>query len=70
MIDLVLPRAMAATGGDPYQAIRIIEQFIAVAHGCASLYVAGFFTSLDHVADLTSETVRQLVDAAERIARV
>ncbi|MGC3994951.1 MAG: TetR/AcrR family transcriptional regulator [Propionicimonas sp.] len=62
--DLVLLRAIDATGGDSRAAVDFVPQFMVVAHGAASMNVVGFFTDLDAAAGLAQRTVRGLLRAA------
>ena len=69
VMDLLLPLAMEAADDDPSAAMKLIEQFMAVAHGYACLYVVGFFGSrgpegLEELAGLAAETTRRLASVA------
>ncbi|MFT4110851.1 TetR/AcrR family transcriptional regulator [Propionicimonas sp.] len=62
--DLILLRAIDATGGDTGAAVDFVPQFMVVAHGAASMNVVGFFTDLDAASDLARRTVRSLLRSA------
>jgi AcrR family transcriptional regulator len=64
--DIILLRAIDATGGDARAAVDLIPQFIAVVHGCASLHLVGLFGDLDAAAGLAADTVRSLLREAAR----
>lgn len=61
--DIVLLRAMEASDGDPRAAVDVIPQFMAVAHGAASMHLVGIFTDLDHASALAANTMRRLLRA-------
>ncbi|HRA07184.1 MAG TPA: helix-turn-helix domain-containing protein [Propionicimonas sp.] len=61
--DIVLLRAIAATNGDTRAAVDVIPQFMAVAHGAASMHLIGIFSDLDAAADLAARTMRSLLHA-------
>lgn len=64
--DIVLLRAIGATGGDARTAVELIPQFMAIVHGCASLNQVGLFNDLDSAADVAADTVCRLVAARAR----
>lgn len=61
--DIVLLRAIEATG-DNRAAVDVIPQFMAVAHGAASMHLIGIFSDLDSAAALAAKTMRSLLRAA------
>lgn len=61
--DIVLLRALEATG-DNRAAVDVIPQFMAVAHGAASMHLIGIFSDLDSAAALAAKTMRSLLRAA------
>lgn len=61
--DIVLLRAMEASDGDPRAAVDVIPQFMAVAHGAASMHLVGIFTDLDAASALAANTMRRLLRA-------
>ncbi|GAA3625199.1 TetR/AcrR family transcriptional regulator [Microlunatus ginsengisoli] len=65
--DIVLLRAIAATGGDTQAAVDLIPQFMAVAHGSASMHLIGIFADLDAAARLAADTMRSLLNGAGRL---
>ena len=62
--DIVLLRAIAATGGDTRAAVGVVPQFMVVAHGAASMNRIGIFSDLDAAAGLAAKTVRSLLRGA------
>lgn len=64
--DIILLRAIAATGGDAPAAVEFIPRFMAVVHGSASLHQTGFFGDLDSAARLAADTVGSLLREAGR----
>jgi AcrR family transcriptional regulator len=62
--DVVLLRALEATGGDTRAAVALVPQFMVVAHGAASMHGVGVFTDLDAAAGLAAKTVRGLLRGA------
>ena len=61
--DIILLRAIGATGGDAQVAVDFLPQFMAIVHGCASLNQVGLFNDLDSAADVAADTVCRLVAA-------
>jgi AcrR family transcriptional regulator len=66
--DIVLLRAIGATGGDAQVAVDLLPQFMAIVQGCASLNQVGLFNDLDSAADVAADTVCRLVAARSRVA--
>ena len=62
--DIVLLRAIEATGGDTHAAVGVVPQFMVVAHGAASMNRIGIFSDLDAAAGLAAKTVRSLLRGA------
>lgn len=62
--DVVLLRAIEATGGDTHAAVGVVPQFMVVAHGAASMNRIGIFSDLDAAAALAARTVRSLLRGA------
>ncbi len=62
--DVVLLRAIEATGGDARAAVDLVPQFMVVAHGAASMHRVGVFSDLDSAARLAAKTVRALLRGA------
>lgn len=62
--DIVLLRAIEATNGDNRAAVDVIPQFMAIAHGAASMHQIGIFSDPDSAADLAARTMRNLLHAA------
>ncbi len=68
--DIVLLRAIDATGGDAQAAVDLIPRFMAVVHGCATLNQIGLFDDLDSAAEVAADTVCRLVqDAGARSSK-
>ncbi len=67
--DIVLLRAMDATGGDPRAAVDIVPQFMVIAQGAASMNQVGVFTDLDSAARLAAGTLRRLLRDADSPAQ-
>ena len=59
--DIVLLRAIDATGGDTRAGVGVVPQFMAVAHGAASMHLVGIFSDLDAAAGLAAKTMRSLL---------
>ena len=59
--DIVLLRAIEATGGDAQAAVGFVPQFMVVVHGAASMHRIGIFTDLDAAARVAADTVRRLL---------
>ncbi len=59
--DVVLLRAIEATGGDSRAAVALVPQFMVVAHGAASMHRVVVFTDLESAAGLAAKTVRSLL---------
>jgi AcrR family transcriptional regulator len=59
--DIVLLRAIEATGGDNRAAVAVVPQFMVVAHGAATMNSVGVFSDLDAAATLAAKTVRRLL---------
>ena len=64
--DIILLRAIAATGGDIQAAVDLIPQFMAVVHGSASMHLVGIFDNLESAASLAAEMMRSLLRDAAR----
>lgn len=62
--DIVLLRAIAATGGDSRAGVEVMPQFMAVAHGAASMHRVGIFSDLESAATLAATTMRSLLRPA------
>ena len=62
--DIVLLRAIEATGGDARAAVDLVPQFMVVVHGAASMHRVGVFSDLDSAARLAAKTVRALLRGA------
>mgnify|MGYP001609737350 FL=1 len=62
--DIVLLRAIEATGGDSRAAVDIVPQFMIVAQGAASMHLVGVFNDVDSAADLAARTIRSLLGSA------
>ncbi|MCA0295365.1 MAG: TetR/AcrR family transcriptional regulator [Actinobacteria bacterium] len=67
--DIVLLRAIDATGGDPHAAIDVVPQFMVVTQGAASMHVLGTFGDLEWAADLAAKTMRRLLQAPDGAAQ-
>nr|WP_300151190.1 TetR/AcrR family transcriptional regulator [Propionicimonas sp.] len=59
--DIVLLRAIDATGGDATAAVEFVPQFMVVVHGAASMHRIGIFTDLDAAARVAADTIRRLL---------
>lgn len=66
--DIVLLRAIEATGGDSQAAVDVVPQFMAVAHGAATMHRIGVFSDLDAAAELAARSLRSLLRAATATA--
>ncbi len=62
--DIVLFRAIEATGGDSRAGVDVVPQFMVVAHGAASMHLVGIFSDLDAAATLAASTIRSLLRSA------
>lgn len=67
--DIVLLRAIDATGGDPHAAVDVVPQFMVVTQGAATMNVLGTFGDLDWAADLAAKTMRRLLRTPDGAAQ-
>jgi len=62
--DIVLLRAIEATGGDSRAAVDIVPQFMIVAQGAASMHLIGILSDVESAARLAAKTIRSLLRSA------
>lgn len=62
--DIVLLRAIEATGGDSRAAVDIVPQFMIVAQGAASMHLIGILSDVESAAKLAAKTIRSLLGSA------
>ena len=62
--DIVLLRAIEATGGDSRAAVDIVPQFMIVAQGAASMHLIGILSDVESASRLAAKTIRSLLRSA------